>query len=593
MQRIVFHWFTVDIRALGAFRIALAGVMLLDLYWRSFYFTDHYTEKGLFNMQELLNSQIDNPEAFCHWTLHRYTEWHVMVLYALHVVFAVLLLFGWKTRISTIGCWFLLCSLQTRNWVILEGADALLRITLFWAIFLPVGDRLVLPVPRALAAWKMLLMSARRRKKYKMNACATACCTSMQSPQNTNPTTRYFGGGVFGLYVQLATVYMIAGATKTGFQWRETGSAVWMVAELDLFVRPFGSWLLHAIPISMTRLLSFTTIYVEEYVIPICIFLLIPSSRKWTAIIRMVGFTCIFGLHLFFELCLSIGWFPFIGMASALPLIPTEAIDYLLSKIKRSKQAKLEDSPPLSSFDHSSSSLDTYEAEKPHNTHPPTATPLTHAPPTGQTPSPPATPLLTAKTDSFVWSYISVVSIAYIIAWLVGILPEPATCVAGVLRIDQDWRLFAPHPWSDDGWFVVKGEISHYNYTKTDMDTKEIDMLPFLYYGQTDAPVVETKPECVSCLWPTSRWQKYMTNLWIETKRRVQFLDWVCRKWTDADTGWKLEKIEMVFWLEATPYDPLDERQSVVRFRMAEKQCTPQLRTVSAGKYRHSRKLEQ
>src|SRR6185295_12584290 len=52
-----------------------------------------------------------------------------------------MLLIGYRTTLFTFLCWFLLLSLHNRNGLILQGGDDLLRMVLFWSMFIPWGER--------------------------------------------------------------------------------------------------------------------------------------------------------------------------------------------------------------------------------------------------------------------------------------------------------------------------------------------------------------------------------------------------------------------------------------------------------------------
>lgn len=65
-------------------------------------------------------------------------------LFALAAACAVALLVGWRTRLAALGCWLLLSSLQVRQPLIYIGGDSILRLLLFWGLFLPLSARLSL-----------------------------------------------------------------------------------------------------------------------------------------------------------------------------------------------------------------------------------------------------------------------------------------------------------------------------------------------------------------------------------------------------------------------------------------------------------------
>ena len=77
------------------------------------------------------------------WSLHMFSGqfWPQLLLLLTAAVFAVWLLVGYRTRLAAVVCWVLLVSLDSRNPMILNSGDVLLRCMLWWAVFLPLGAR--------------------------------------------------------------------------------------------------------------------------------------------------------------------------------------------------------------------------------------------------------------------------------------------------------------------------------------------------------------------------------------------------------------------------------------------------------------------
>ncbi len=139
--------FGLDLRSLAAFRIGLAIFILFDLINRSFDLTAHYTDAGVM------------PRAFVvryFSTLSVYQPWNpallsvhfvtgtasgIAAIFLIHALAAIGLLLGYRTRLMTFIVWFLLCSLHTRSPLVLSVGDDVLRILLFFSIFLPLGAR--------------------------------------------------------------------------------------------------------------------------------------------------------------------------------------------------------------------------------------------------------------------------------------------------------------------------------------------------------------------------------------------------------------------------------------------------------------------
>jgi hypothetical protein len=66
--------------------------------------------------------------------------WAMAIMFAIHLVAAMAMLVGWHSRTAAFSVWLLTTSLQCRNILVLHSGDVLLRLSLFWALFLPLGD---------------------------------------------------------------------------------------------------------------------------------------------------------------------------------------------------------------------------------------------------------------------------------------------------------------------------------------------------------------------------------------------------------------------------------------------------------------------
>ena len=129
--------FAVDTRSLALLRVGTAGLLLADLVYRALDLEAHYSDLGVLPREAawLLDA---GP-----WSLHALhgSALFQAMLFAAAVGFAIALGAGWHTRLATFGSWLLLTSLHNRNPFILIGADTVLRMLLFWSLFLPLGAR--------------------------------------------------------------------------------------------------------------------------------------------------------------------------------------------------------------------------------------------------------------------------------------------------------------------------------------------------------------------------------------------------------------------------------------------------------------------
>lgn len=128
----------LDLRSLSLFRILLALLLLGDLLiMRLMDLRAHYTDFGILPRNVLLERFSDQWLFSLHLASGR---WEFQLLFfAIATFFAVQLLLGYKTRRAAFFSWLLLMSLQNRNELILQGGDVLLRAMTFWAMFVPLN----------------------------------------------------------------------------------------------------------------------------------------------------------------------------------------------------------------------------------------------------------------------------------------------------------------------------------------------------------------------------------------------------------------------------------------------------------------------
>lgn len=137
----------IDLRSAALLRVGLAALLLADLAYRLLDFEAFHTDAGVLPVaarQALL------PEGGITWSLHLLGGSPLFqgLLFALAAGFAVALAFGWHTWLATFGSWLLLTSLHNRNPLILVGGDSVLRLLLFWSLFVPLGARASLDARR-------------------------------------------------------------------------------------------------------------------------------------------------------------------------------------------------------------------------------------------------------------------------------------------------------------------------------------------------------------------------------------------------------------------------------------------------------------
>ena len=270
----------LDWRSLALLRIGLAVVVLCDLFNCAQSLRAFYTDDGVLPREWA--DMPANPLLRLH--LLGGGAWFEGTLLALEGVVALLLLVGWRTRAVTVAAWVLLLSRQARNPLILFGADAVLRLGLFWGMFLPLGRRCSLD-------------AAAGRERAPEEPC-------------------YLGVAGFCLIFQLVVIYVTNGAVKSGATWLVDHTAVYYSLGLEIYARPFGEWVSQFD--GLTRWLTVLTPPIELYG-PLLFVL-----PWWSGRARLLGFTLFLGLQLGFNVCMTLGLFGPAMVVIMLPLLPAE-----------------------------------------------------------------------------------------------------------------------------------------------------------------------------------------------------------------------------------------------------------------------------
>jgi hypothetical protein len=127
--------FSIDLRSLALFRVALAVTLLGDLAVRAGDIEAWYTDFGVLPVVAL------GREA--RWSLHALggSLGYEALLFAIAAIAAIALLLGFFSRIALVVCWILTLSLLARNPDVQGGSATAYRAVLFWSLALPLGAR--------------------------------------------------------------------------------------------------------------------------------------------------------------------------------------------------------------------------------------------------------------------------------------------------------------------------------------------------------------------------------------------------------------------------------------------------------------------
>ena len=292
-QSLVRRTFGIDPRSLAAVRIGIGSIIVLDLAFRASRLRAAYTDDGAVP-RAMLDPWMTDTIAPLH-LLSGDWRWEA-ALFAMAAVAAACLALGFRTRIAAVASWLLLVSLQVRNPFLLNFGDHILRVSLFWALFLPLGRR-----------WSL---DARRAGRPASNepVCSVASAAFL---------------------LQICVVYFFTAILKSGPDWRRDGTALYYVMKIDWLVLPPGTWLREQF--ELTKLLTRSTLALEFF----GPFLLI--APVWP--LRLAAALAFMSLHLGISATLRLGVFPWIDVTVLLAFVPREAWDRLAPRTARAGDA--------------------------------------------------------------------------------------------------------------------------------------------------------------------------------------------------------------------------------------------------------------
>ena len=462
---------------MGLIRIGLGALLLIDLYTRSTDLEAHYSNSGTLPLPVLFEHAW-NPFFFSFHTSSGL--WQIQALYfILAAAFAVALMLGYKTRLATILSWAFLVSLQNRNPMILQGGDDLVRMLLFWGIFLPWGTYY-----------------------------------SLDNRKNCPPEKpQYFSAATVALVLQIFLLYFCTALLKHAPEWRQEGTAIYYALSLDQILLPGGK-LLYPFYDEL-KYLTFA-VYYTELLLPFL--LLIPVYNSF---FRMVVIGALAGLHLGISLTLFVGLFYLINLISLLGLIPTRQMDWIERKLL----------PPVSGFCNRAIDFCSRQAY-----------PFSLQGSLDISYNPKHLGHINYMREGLV-TFI----LAYTIWWNLDNtpqrpvkMPEDVRWLGYWLRMDQNWGMFSPAVFKDDGWYILEGRTTAGKLK--DLNRNGLDL-------------TYEKPEAVVSLFKNDRWRKYSENyLFVNTSwMRPYYCNYMLRIWNEnVAPEDRVKQLEVIYMKEVT-----------------------------------------
>ena len=280
-------------------RILLGIIIILDLLVRSTDMIAHYSQHSIIppeSMVELGGGYFISLHFISTTILFQ------RILFSISLLFAFLFTLGFHTKISNIISWLLLLSIHNRNVLLLNSGDELLRLIIFWAIFIPLGSEFSIDK----------YLSNKRNKNKKQ-------ITSI---------------GTMVIKIQLCWMYLETYLVKSGDNWKAGFGTYYALSDVE-FTKEFGYLVLEYSPISLLTLLSHFTLFLEILLPFLIIFPIVPIWRgseklsKISEAVQILGALVVLALHTGFGMCMEIGFFPFIPVAVVVGFLPALFWDIL------------------------------------------------------------------------------------------------------------------------------------------------------------------------------------------------------------------------------------------------------------------------
>jgi Vitamin K-dependent gamma-carboxylase len=591
------YWFgTVDARPVSLFRILFALHMLkvagyLSVHAEKFYSDDGFLPRNVF-------WDIARPYRFS--LLDSMGEvWMVQGFFLLWMGVLVCLLLGYRTRWMAVLNFILICTVHERNFVLLNGADLVMRVLSFWMMFIPVGEHYSIDALRR--PWNIF--------------------RATRNTADLRPQVRMiYALPVRLIQIQVAIVYIFTFVLKLpGDEWKN-GTALFYALQVHSLTTPFGDWLLVNAPVDFIRMGTYFALVMESgFTFFVFLPFMQPSLRAFGLMLGVM-------MHTGIGLMMSIQDFSAVMIISYLTFFEPSWVEYLDQKLRRRGQPLLLPMPaqnsPLwriialtrSSDIHLIDDLANLDARRDDwmvmgvdgtlytgaaawqqvATHIPLsrfwAWTLNNAslrralwwagtPRYGirqvqlcEDPTPtPRYPLWVGVGRATI--SLPILAMMGLVIWynlatietdegkpFVPYVTDTPSQILQYTSMWQSWFMFAPFPTTDDGWMVIPGKFE---------DGTEIDLM-------TGEPLSEE----MTHYWfgPDMRWKKYSSEIWRMSDPDPVLRAWAgyfCRQYSSLPEGERLATLEIHYYWRWS-YKPGDSENELQDSQLWRHWCYPQ-----------------
>jgi predicted DCC family thiol-disulfide oxidoreductase YuxK len=97
------------------------------------------SDDGVMPRRALLDGLVRSDRFSLFWAVG--PKWLLVALYGVTLLSLASLCVGYRTKVSNVAAFVLVCGLHERDLMLFDGADNVIRVMLFWMLFMPAGAR--------------------------------------------------------------------------------------------------------------------------------------------------------------------------------------------------------------------------------------------------------------------------------------------------------------------------------------------------------------------------------------------------------------------------------------------------------------------
>jgi len=300
-------WFQVDSRSLGIFRIFLGFLCLVDISRRWEFIDVFYTNNSI------ISASSSNSYYKMFTLLTSFTKsWEVHLFLFIGIIASICLILGYRTKLAHLVSAIVIISLHNRAIILENAADMFFNSILIWTLFLPLG------ITYSIDALKKSLSDFKDDSIEHLN----------DRELGINKPSKVYSLAYFAVLYQIAAIYFFTALNKSGYDWTN-GSAVYKMFQLDTFLTPIGFFIRDYITPSVSKLLTYSTIYLEY---SITILLFIPF---YSYIFRFIAVVALTIFHASIRMSVKVGLFSQTMMITYILLIDSKIYDFINHQIKK------------------------------------------------------------------------------------------------------------------------------------------------------------------------------------------------------------------------------------------------------------------